>query len=919
MAAVSSMRRQTPNRHTEMQNTEDKQIPVVAYIITDDEAGLTQGLKLRPVELTRVVRLLSDPHSSQLFERHVHALNRITLKYEYGFLIRDLVHVFKILNICADRVAQHTCYVQPMCKLLHICGLSYLTEKMSDESAYSQIVIESVSQMGYLMRVPNSSVRSALADALISLYCNPPTSQDVYQDLKPASHEYNIRMVESSDVAETLVKSLSLFHNNLEIQLKILRVLQKLSCSSAVNCDKMLQSEAAYRICCEMNSPDPSGYLLFISVEIIWNLLELGGDEVTKQLANLQCVNALKEAFRELMISGCSNYEKQLRNDLLVITTLLCQNPSAPIVESGFAKQIVLFATFSEVKSYNPLLRNLKLTQSHEDFELKKMLINLLEILSKDHAALQILSDGKVLLSLFHYVKSDDGKVKPRDWSPAQFEELQLHAMSALNKLSVLLIDDYMICQGNTRLLLLLEWCLGKEPFTGHGNSFHGSGGRGNKKAQMRQCLRLLLAVVSNSNEIASKDLCDQGILNQLLDVLENFFSTDCDNAIDIELQCDILYILSRLCENDIHRKELFGGQGVDILIQYLKANPAKLSSGLGHHRLMLASVDATWCCAIGCFSTEDLLLEKGGVFYLIDLLQSCPRNMHNLILGCLLELCENPKTIAHIHTWRGMSDITAPHLLIQLWREEEKSMGVLRDETGCIVDITAPIAGAMQREQVVVPQSATALSSSIVDVSENLRAKIYALFAKLGFSDLPGLTTQDYVALAVIEKYLDFKLGEVWLEISSELQVENVVATSPDQEALETINRAASERAKGVAMLQTELLEAEKQQDLHEEKLFYAEVKENHKQQKNTISRWEDFVKRTSDHNHLVDCKNQQQKSIESSKTKPRQGNTTKKLSTTFHDTTSKNLNTTTFQGRHVTVESTPAELTGERAQLLG
>uniref|UniRef100_H2YW06 Cilia- and flagella-associated protein 69 ARM repeats domain-containing protein n=1 Tax=Ciona savignyi TaxID=51511 RepID=H2YW06_CIOSA len=261
------------------------------------------------------------------------------------------------------------------------------------------------------------------------------------------------------------------------------------------------------------------------------------------------------------MISGCSNYEKQLRNDLLVITTLLCRNPSAPIVESGFAKQIVVFSTFSEVKSYNPLLKNLKLTRCHEDFELKKMLINLLEILSTDPAALQILSDGKALLSLFHYVKSDEGKSRARDWSSAQFEELQLHAMSALNKLSVLLMDDYMMCQGNTRVLLLLEWCLGKEPFAGHGNSFHGSGGRGNKKAQMRQCLRLLHSVVSCPNELPSRDLCDQGIMNQLLDVLENFFPQDCDDAIDIELQCDILYILSRLCENDVHRKELFGAQ----------------------------------------------------------------------------------------------------------------------------------------------------------------------------------------------------------------------------------------------------------------------------------------------------------------------------------------------------------------------
>nr|CAB3227189.1 uncharacterized protein C7orf63 [Phallusia mammillata] len=690
-----------------------------------------------------------------------------------------------------------------------------------------------------------------------------------------------------------------------------MEVLQKLSSDSEENCKQMLKSDAAYHICCHMNASDQSGFLLFISVEILWNLLEFGGQEVSHQLANLECVNALKQAFKELMVSGCSNYEKQLRNDLLVITTLVAQNLDSPIVETGFAKQLILFATFSEVKSHNPLVKSLKLMQSHEDFELKKLLINMLELLSRDPAAIQLLSDGKVLLSLFHYVKANGTKKLPREWSPAQFEELQLYAMSALSRLAVLLVEDYVTCQGNTRLLLLLEWCVSETKFEGHGNSFHGSGGRGNKKAQMRFCLRLLNAIVSSGNEATAQDLCDQGVISQLLNILQNFF-VESDDAMDVEMQCDMLYILSTLCESDIHRKELFGRQGVDVLVDYMKNNPDKISSGLGHHKLMLAAVDATWCCAVGCFMTEDFLLENEGVFLLIDLLQACPRNMHNLILGCLLELCENPKTIAHIHTWRGTNDVTAPHLLIHLWREEEKRIGSLRDENGAIADVASPISGEMQRVHAVAPQSSSAASLSIVDVSENLRAKVFALFTRLGFSDLPGLTTEDYVTLAIIEKYLDFKLGEVWSEISNELPVEGVRPTTPDQEAMDTITRAIVERGKGVSMLQAELLEAESQQDLHDEKQFYVEVKENHKQREKSIESWNDYVKRTSNYRHLVNCKKQQDKSIESSRAKPRYKDQAKKLAAMFHETLLKKLHTTTFQGRNITVESTPSALTG-------
>ena len=65
-----------------------------------------------------------------------------------------------------------------------------------------------------------------------------------------------------------------------------------------------------------------------------------------------------------------------------------------------------------------------------------------------------------------------------------------------------------------------------------------------------------------------------------------------------------------------------------------------------------------------------------------------------------------------------------------------------------------------------------------------------------------------------------------MWCEIASELPAEGVRPTTPDKEALETMTRAAVERAKGVAMLQAELLEAEEEQNLHDEKQFYAEVR---------------------------------------------------------------------------------------------
>lgn len=65
-------------------------------------------------------------------------------------------------------------------------------------------------------------------------------------------------------------------------------------------------------------------------------------------------------------------------------------------------------------------------------------------------------------------------------------------------------------------------FCL--EDFGGHGNSFHGAGGRGSKRAQMRYCIRLLRCMCATGNTAVSQDLTDQGIIAQLVGKTNIFF-----------------------------------------------------------------------------------------------------------------------------------------------------------------------------------------------------------------------------------------------------------------------------------------------------------------------------------------------------------------------------------------------------------
>ena len=66
----------------------------------------------------------------------------------------------------------------------------------------------------------------------------------------------------------------------------------------------------------------------------------------------------------------------------------------------------------------------------------------------------------------------------------------------------------------------------------------------------------MIRSIVSTSNENAIQDLTDQGALSIISNILKKY-STDLkpNDQIDVEIQSDLLFILSCLTENDIHRK----------------------------------------------------------------------------------------------------------------------------------------------------------------------------------------------------------------------------------------------------------------------------------------------------------------------------------------------------------------------------
>ncbi|NWV80421.1 CFA69 protein, partial [Dasyornis broadbenti] len=838
-----------------------------------------QDAQLRSVDLGLIIKLLKGSGSKDLEKEQLKTLKKVVKHFENGLPLKDVAQISEILNLCAEKMNEQEAFTEPLCELIKLFGLPFQKKKSSDEVNYSHEVSQSIAQLGYLMTVPSSQVKIQICKCVVSFYNMEPPGK-LLPGYQPASANYKIQMAEEGGLAETLFLSLALVENQLSEKLWVLKALQHLSISG-INCRLMMNAQAASRLCLYLNGADPSGQLMFRSSDILWNLLEnTSKEEVVNQLSSLECVQTLQEVFVDLLIHGFRQCDRQLRNDLLVIATLLAENPAAPMIESGFAELLIVLATFGEVKLPKPLVKGFKLTCSDEDFEMKKLLFNVIGVLSKDPSAVQLslfffvwtlvlLSENHVMPALLYYVKPNQKPGFP-DWSAAQYEELQLHAITVLASVASVLVDKYLSCQANALLLVFLEWCMGQDPFFGQGNSFHGTGGRGNKLAQIRYSLRVLRFVVSLYDDAVNINLCDQGAISQLLDILKYAAnkSKEKEDAILLEIQADILFILSVLCENDLRRKELFSCEGIGILIPFVRMDPKKLYSGLGHSCLLFSALDCLRSCVIGCCIAEDSFLEKKGIFLLLDLLALKEKKLCNIILGILVEFCGNPKTTLHVSTWRGKRDQTAANLLIQLWRQEELDLGVRRDQYGSIVDIKRPIATSFQKQQKVIPLPANCPSFAVLEISESIRAKIYSLFCKLGFENLPGLSAKDHVTLAIIQHYLDFKIGEAWSEICAEIKEEFRPITS-DEKALKIISKETEDTAERVLALQTEFLESQHHHEIQEQEKLYKEIQSIHIQRESKIKSWENFLARTSSYEALKQAKSLQKKSIQDARSK--------------------------------------------------
>mmetsp|Transcript_1188 Transcript_1188/g.1197 ORF Transcript_1188/g.1197 Transcript_1188/m.1197 type:complete len:166 (+) Transcript_1188:1433-1930(+) len=155
-------------------------------------------------------------------------------------------------------------------------------------------------------------------------------------------------------------------------------------------------------------------------------------------------------------------------------------------------------------------------------------------------------------------------------------------------------------------------------------------------------------AILNTSTyEFFKKDFAEKGIIDILLDIVQN----SKDNPLDMrEMAFNIIANISKECR--ANQKEFRRKGGIEILKENLSYSEVDQTGNAS--TFLLSVLD---CLNNSVFSnkrSELHFLDIEGVYVLLDLVESCEKNLKRLTLSSLCTILENNKSYQYFVEWNS-------------------------------------------------------------------------------------------------------------------------------------------------------------------------------------------------------------------------------------------------------------------------
>ncbi|OQS07658.1 hypothetical protein THRCLA_20097, partial [Thraustotheca clavata] len=692
-------------------------------------------------------------------------------------------------------------------------------------------------------------------------------------DQRPLPRDYSQQLMEKCNIVKAAAIALkTLLQDQMESEIEepstsrmdlllfpIIDLIQELS-SWGPNAQKLTQ-EGSLEYIIEIlgNIEDLRDEFLPICLEILWNVLEMC-EKATASIQTCCSKSVLIHAFRtsnaihvmgtqrsfevlhkifcHLLVQGYRKQDKELRNMCLMIADILAAKArNIPYFESSnWLDTLLKYATACERNQLDGLAKeNHFASACDEDFEFKHILwTSISDICVGDTNMVPIVSQSAFVDVLLMYVAVSfptSPATIVRQWTPSQRGTLQVLALNILSNLTALMPERFVAVNGHDIILEYVQPAVEEEACF--------------------VALLILMQVVTTP--VLQQDIGESGGVEAMLKLFSN-----------TDLPCSIrrtaITICGQLCNGHAgNQTRFYCADGIAIVLKHMRFDPA---NAVRQNNLIVAIIGCVWSSIIGNSQNEIAFIQSEGVDYLLDLLE-CAGIMTGQVLGVLAELCTNSKATAYYHAWKSKKHINATQMLLLLYADEEKRLGVARLNNGIIQNVHRPLdcqdieAHNAQRGQQhsesrpVSPPSVAFVrlkqaithakgfrnndpNRKLIVATEkvDLRSKIYAVLHSVGFSCVTEeLTYDEQITLAVAKEFPVFRLGNVWLDVKQALCAKSIRPIYADALLMENRLEDVYSIVQKVRWTQHGIFKRQERDEAKEEDVFFASVK-HHKEQ---------------------------------------------------------------------------------------
>ena len=759
----------------------------------------TDGNQSENSELSPILSLFQDRHTTQLHSRQIGAVHRVCSDRKNGIRVTELVDLTLLMQECRTKVEEGKKeFEEALCKLVALLKKPLVIENSFQTTEKKYAAVKLLKLLGELFAIQNVQLTQTICEAMCVFL---DKKNNLAQNTIKSAHAIEIAI--ESDFPDLLIKKvaeylksyyapdpISVVKNDEGEESKSLKksliesVLYSFAC--------VLRELSSFPICCHVLIEKKIStlvddliripQLINPCVDLLGNLLEFTPLS-SPELCSYNCLSSIRAILLDLIQSGYTKKEKEIRNDLLAILLVFSREKINRILflRTNILEYLLLISCCVELDRVDgEFVKPFLITAASEDLEMKILMWEIIRELSSEFRCLSRIMQFQIMNALLAHFNLNWKPNEIINWSTSQKAVVRKHALLLLNALVSLIPRQFADLQGHI-LIATFAYSLDVNMMT--------------SLVEVEQLMRLLYLACMSVESISNSSELFKICLSISLDERQN-----------LSARAYSLQVLTNICHVDTDQKRNFRkSERVNDLVSCFHSVKGLLLDPF----FMVCLVHFIWCAVAGDPKNEACFRLADGLEALFELLHAGPNYLRKPLLGLITDLLQNKNNMDAGIEWRSAKSASnLMQVVLSIW-EEEASLRSLPDSSGTDSLVTSSSkklldAWKMGINSYTPSETAGRLDTSMrifqLEVSKktfgsDCRFAIVALCQLFGFDDniFPDLTNKQKACLQHISNYVAIKTGQEWSEIARQMNEEDIRPVTPDLVCLEQ-NLALSE-----------------------------------------------------------------------------------------------------------------------------